>query len=131
MSRWRAAFDERFPDNIPHANSAISANSPPNGPNGPIGAIGRQQTNAKELPHNGPADEGWDAETANFIQWLKTTPPPMEPFQLYSGVWIANPTRYWASLRGDIASGPGAGRAYYGAFQGDLRRLAELFGGPM
>lgn len=30
----------------------------------------------------------------------------------------------------EIAAGPGVARAYTGALQKDLRRLAELFGGP-
>ncbi len=37
---------------------------------------------------------------------------------------------FWQSLKGDIAAGPDKARAYTGAFQKDLRRLAELFSAP-
>jgi len=73
----------------------------------------------------------WDAETERLIEWFLNTPPPTEPFQIYSGVWIAGPARYWDSLRGDIAAGPKVGRDCFGAVRGDLRRLAELFDGPV
>ena len=68
----------------------------------------------------------WDAETANLIMWFETTEPPARPFELSRGVVVANPARWWEALRRDIAAGPGVGRAYTGALQQDLRRLAEL-----
>ena len=72
----------------------------------------------------------WDAETAALIEWFLKTPLPTEPFEMYQGVTVLRPDRFWESLKGDIAAGPGKARAYTGAFQKDLRRLAELFGGP-
>ena len=72
----------------------------------------------------------WDAETAALIEWFQKTPPPAEPFELYQGVTVLRPDRFWEYLKGDIAGGPGMGRGRMGAFQKDLRRLAQLFGGP-
>ena len=72
----------------------------------------------------------WDAETAGLVEWFLRTPPPPEPFNLYPGVTVLRPDRFWESIKGDIAGGPGGARARTGAFQKDLRRLAELFGGP-
>ena len=78
----------------------------------------------------GQASSGWDAETASLIAWFLKTPPPSEPFELYQGVTVLRPDRFWEYLKGDIAAGPGKARACTGAFQKDLRRLAQLFGGP-
>ena len=72
----------------------------------------------------------WDAEIAALIEWFLKTPPPSEPFEMYQGVPVLRPDRFWESLKGDIAARPGKARAYTGTFQKDLRRLAELFGGP-
>lgn len=88
----------------------------------------RAEYKAVQAERNTPTR--WDAEIAATIEWFLATAPPAEPFQLHPGVWIAHPARWWASLRDDIAVGPGKGRAYYGALQKDLRRIAELFGGP-
>lgn len=80
----------------------------------------------------GQASSGWDAETAALIEWFSRTPTPPEPFNLYPGVTVLRPDRFWESLKGDIAGGPDMARARTGAFQKDLRRLAELFGsGPV
>ncbi len=76
----------------------------------------------------GQASLRWGAETAALIAWFLRTPPPPEPFNLYPGVTVLRPDRFWESLKGDIATGPGKARACTGAFQKDLRRLAELFG---
>ncbi len=55
---------------------------------------------------------------------------PAKPFDLHEGVAILRPEGLWEYLKGDIAAGPGKARACTGAFQKDLSRLAELFGGP-
>ncbi len=73
----------------------------------------------------------WDPETATLIEWFLKTPPPAEPFELHQGVTVFRPEGFWNYLKGDIAAGPGKARACTGAFQKDLRRLAELFGGPV
>ena len=73
----------------------------------------------------------WDAEMADLIHWFETTPPPAEPFEIHQGVTVLRLEGFFEYLRGDIAAGPGKARAYTGAFQKDLRRLAELFGGPV
>ncbi len=72
----------------------------------------------------------WSNETTALVEWFLTTEPPPRPFPLFPHVIVANPVHYWNYLRADIAAGPGVGRAYYGAFQKDLRRLAELMDGP-
>ena len=82
---------------------------------------------AHQRPLPAPA---WDPETATLIEWFLKTPPPAEPFELHQGVTILRPEGLWDYLKGDIAAGPGKARACTGAFQKDLRRLAELFGGP-
>ncbi len=79
---------------------------------------------AAQRPLSSPA---WDPETATLIEWFLTTPPPAEPFELYQGVTILRPEGFWEYLKSDIAAGPGKARACTGAFQKDLRRLAELF----
>ena len=78
----------------------------------------------------GQASLRWGAETAALIAWFLGTPPPPEPFELYQGVTVMRPVHFWDSLKSDIATGPGKARACTGAFQKDLRRLAELFGSP-
>ncbi len=70
----------------------------------------------------------WGTEIAALVEWFLRTPPPPEPFELYRGVTVMHPVHFWESLKGDIAGGPGGTRARTGAFQKDLRRLAELFG---
>ena len=72
--------------------------------------------------------QAWDTETHRLIEWFLATEPPAEPFELMRGVTIAHPGKCWEYLRQDIAAGPGRGRSYYGAFEGNLRRLYELFG---
>ncbi len=76
----------------------------------------------------GQASLRWGAETAALIAWFLGTPPTSEPFNLYPGVTVLQPDRFWESLKSDIATGPGKARACTGALQKDLRRLAELFG---
>ncbi len=72
----------------------------------------------------------WDPEIGALIKWFLGTPPPGQPFALYPSVIVLRPARYWRYLEADILAGPGNARAYTGALQSDLRRLAELFGGP-
>ena len=72
----------------------------------------------------------WDAETARIVEWFLAAPPPTEPFDLFPYVRIIHPARWWRHLGVDISAGPKGPRARYGALQKDLKRLAELFGGP-
>ena len=73
---------------------------------------------------------GWDSDTARLIEWFLRTEPPPEPFPLYPHLTVIAPARWWQAIRRDIAAGPGVARAFYGALQNDLKRLAELFDGP-
>ncbi len=78
-------------------------------------------------PHP-PRELAWDEETARLIEWFMRTPPPAKPFELCRGVVILKPALWWASLKRDIADGPGGPRARHGALQADLRRLARVMG---
>ena len=90
------------------------------------------KTDKRLLGSNAGARGGvWDAETARLIEWFMRTPPPAQPFELCQGVTVARPDIWWASLRQDIAEGPGGPRAHYGVVQSNLKRLAKLFGGPV
>ena len=70
----------------------------------------------------------WEPGIAALVEWFLKPPPPSEPFELCHAVTVLRPVHFWRYLEGDIAAGPGKARAYTGAFQKDLRRLAELFG---
>ncbi len=96
----------------------------------PDGLVNELRTHKAEVLSflQGQASSGWDAETAGLIAWFLRTPPPPEPFELYQGVTVIRPVHFWEYLKGDIAGGPCKARACTGAFQKDLRRLAELFG---
>ncbi len=98
----------------------------------PDGLVNELRTHKAEVLSflQGQASSGWDAETTALIAWFLRTPPPPKPFSLYRGVTVLRPDRFWESLKSDIGTGPGKARACTGAFQKDLRRLAELFGGP-
>ncbi len=96
----------------------------------PDGLVDELRTHKAEVLSflQGQASLRWGAETAALIAWFLGTPPPPEPFNLYPGVTVLRPDRFWESLKGDIAGGPAVARARSGAFQKDLRRLAKLFG---
>ncbi len=99
----------------------------------PDGLVDELRTHKAEVLSflQGQASSGWGAETGRLIEWFLRTPPPPEPFELYHAVTVLRPDRFWESLKGDIAGGPGKARACTGAFQKDLPRLAEKFGhGP-
>jgi len=96
----------------------------------PDGLVDELRTHKAEVLSflQGQASLRWGAETAALIAWFLGTPPPPEPFNLYPGVTVIHPVHFWESLKSDIAAGPGKARAFTGAFQKDLRRLAELLG---
>ena len=81
-------------------------------------------------PHRTPPTPAWDPETAALVEWFNRTLPPSEPFDLHQGVTVLRPGAFWQYLRDDIAGGPSMARGRTGALRKDLRRLAELFGGP-
>ncbi len=98
----------------------------------PDGLVDELRTHKAEVLSflQGQASLKWGTETAALIAWFLGTPPPSEPFELYRGVTVLRPDRFWESLKGDIAGGPAVARARSGALQKDLRRLTELFGSP-
>ena len=88
------------------------------------------ETPATEAPRRELVETGtasWDIESDNLIQWFLSTEPPKTAFVLGPGVGISDPARWWASINGDIAVGPGGPR--WRAMQYDLRKLHALFGG--
>ena len=95
---------------------------------GAKGAINRGMAGRDEAPRRPLPSPAWDTGIAALIEWFISTPPPPAPFELYQGVTVMHPVHFWGSLEADIAGGPAVARARSGAFQKDLRRLAELFG---
>lgn len=83
----------------------------------------------KELLCAGDTGETWDAALGELVVWAQQWTPPEEGFALWPWLWVENPERFAAALRGDISAGAGVGRAKYGALEADLRRLRVLFGG--
>jgi hypothetical protein len=65
----------------------------------------------------------WDAETAALIAWFSTAELPANPFDLRAATRVAEPQKFYASLRADIAAGPGGVRAAQGTLAVDLRDL--------
>ena len=96
----------------------------------PDGLVDELRTHKAEVLSflQGQASLRWGAETAALVAWFRGTPPPPAPFELYPGVTVMHPVHFWESIEADIAGGPAQARARSGAFQKDLRRLAELFG---
>ena len=70
----------------------------------------------------------WNAEAAELVTWFQNTGDrlPVEPFDLCSGCRVVEPSRFYASLRSEIATGPTAPRARLGTLQADLRRLRDI-----
>ncbi|MCZ6664712.1 MAG: hypothetical protein O7B81_05355, partial [Gammaproteobacteria bacterium] len=64
---------------------------------------------------------------SSVVEWFLCSPPPAEQFKLRQGVTIRDPSRFWQSLRVDIAAGPGVRRDHYGAVKGDLLRIWQMF----
>ncbi len=94
---------------------------------GAKGAKNKDMEGGEEAPRRSLPSPAWGTEIAALVEWFLRTPAPPEPFELYRGVTVLRPDRFWESLKGDIAGGPAVGRARSGALQKDLRRLAELF----
>ncbi len=69
------------------------------------------------------SDNGSSYVSGELAEWLGDKKMGHVRGAPYPDVW-------WESIRTDIAVGPGKGRAYYGALQKDLSRLAKLFDGP-
>ena len=86
---------------------------------------------ARAIEREKAGNQGWGPETTRLIKWFLDTSPPPKPFILYQGVRVSRPLDFWRAVKGDIAGGPGKARGRSGAFQKDLRRLAQLFGGPV
>jgi hypothetical protein len=82
----------------------------------------------KNRPDDDPATYSWDEQTSGLIDWFLSTELPVKPFRLRSGVEVADPLRFYASLKSDIEQGVDGARARTGALQEDLECLFDRFG---
>ena len=82
--------------------------------------------NVENRPQTPPE---WDTETAVLVRWFEVALLSASPFDLQPYIRIVNPTRFYRSLRIDIAAGPAGPRARTGAMQADLRRLRDVLRG--
>ena len=82
------------------------------------------------IPPTRPTDSPatWNADAAELVTWFQANRDrlPVEPFDLCSGCRVVEPSRFYASLRSEIATGPTAPRAKLGTLQADLRRLRDV-----
>ena len=74
-----------------------------------------------------PTLYSWDEQTSALIDWFDSADLPVAPFRLRSGVDVAEPQRFYTSLRNDIEQGVGGARTRTGALQEDLEGLFDLF----
>ena len=72
----------------------------------------------------------WDEQTSGLIDWFLSEDLPGTPFRLRSGVEVAEPQEFYASLRSDIEQGVEGARARTGALQEDLESLFDRFNEP-
>ena len=81
---------------------------------------------AENLVKNGKIKSVWNTEMTELISWFETADLPKQPFQLNVCRRIANPAKFYTSLKINIESGPKGPRARTGAFQEDLKLLHRL-----
>ena len=82
----------------------------------------------KRTPDDASSLYSWDEQTSGLIDWFLSTDLPILPFRLRSGVEVADPQRFYTSLRSDIEQGVEGARARTGALQEDLECLFDRFG---
>lgn len=90
----------------------------------PVGVALAQESRRKTY-RSSPAIE-WDVETKALIDWFANATLPSKPFTLIDGHQIVDPTRWYRSLREDIAAGPGVPRGRTGALKMDLVALKNI-----
>ena len=69
----------------------------------------------------------WPPEVQALVDWFMTLTPPTESFCLEPHLLIADPVKFFQSLRREIETGPRGPRARLGALQSDLRKLKAYF----
>ena len=62
----------------------------------------------------------WPPEVQSLVNWFMTLTPPTESFCLEPHLLIADPVKFFQSLRREIETGPRGPRARRGALQWDL-----------
>jgi len=65
----------------------------------------------------------WSQEHQALIDWFITQEVPTEPFHLEPHLYVADPGKFFASLRREIKIGPSGPRARMGTLQSDLQKL--------
>jgi hypothetical protein len=81
----------------------------------------------QKRPDDEPTMHSWDEHTSALIEWFDSADLPAAPFRLRSGVEVAQPQKFYTSLRNDIEQGVQGPRALTGALQEDLEGLFDLF----
>ena len=69
----------------------------------------------------------WDEQTSALVDWFVSAELPGAPFRLRSGVEVADPQKFYTSLKNDIEQGVKGARTRTGALQEDLESLFDLF----
>ena len=144
MSKWLAAFRTASPENLTELtdltetacipekepqSTPISVSTPVQlGQKVSVRLVGAPAPPATITTVTDKLGATWGAETAAYIRWFRSATPPAERFELQSGVVIADPARWWASIATDIEGGPRRSRGLTGALTGDLAKLYSLFG---
>jgi len=78
-----------------------------------------------------PSTSLWKGDDVALIDWfLAADNLPSDPFQFRTGITVIDPTKFYESLRVEIALGRKSTRAKTGALQSDLKILRELFSRP-
>jgi hypothetical protein len=72
-----------------------------------------------------PTVYSWDEQTSGLIDWFLSQDLPGTRFRLRGGAEVAEPEKFYASLRSDIEQGVEGARARTGALQEDLESLFD------
>ena len=65
----------------------------------------------------------WPPDAQSLMDWFMTQEVPVEPFYLEPHLRVADPGKFFDSLRREIEAGPRGPRARMGTLQWDLRKL--------
>ena len=65
----------------------------------------------------------WPPDAQSLVDWFMTQEVPVEPFLLEPHLRVAEPGKFFDSLRREIEAGPKGPRAKMGTLQWDLRKL--------
>ena len=68
--------------------------------------------------------ESGDSELS--LWFLSATNLPMDPFRLSQAVTVQDPSKFYESLRSDLALGPRGPRSRFGALENDLKLLRRI-----